>query len=217
MKNNFKKLFLSLRGELTTSLRASQRRAWQSRGNATGLLCRCAHRNDRLLILAILIALPLTGQAITITNENSSKVNNQIDISANTGNQNASADTQQTNGQSSVKIDVENEINGQSVDPIHIDQKSEAGKDIKVEVNQKVNATGTEAQVEKQVKINDQIVEQSSTTQRIQQSAEQPKKLGVLVQVKNTIQKNTQKFSNWMSVFLGNLKNKLANIFKIFK
>lgn len=99
----------------------------------------------------MVISFPLFSYATTIENN--------VNVSSNTGNNTVEPGGKIIKGKQEAKIEVENIIDGQSIDPIKIEtDRSEASVEIKVEVNDNEN----KATVKKTINIDGEEIKSTS-------------------------------------------------------
>jgi len=194
--------------------------------------------------LVLLVLVPLSTQAVSLedwfgdlekhfkeidsfnsTDETSStRVINKVNVSANTGG-NVAEEGEVVEGQSEVKVKIENIINGESIEPVDLEVKSEQGEEAKVKVEQKITYPDEQgkASVEKEIEINQEVetedyqveIEETDSPESaaIKPSLEEPEDL----EEPKLISKLTNKLSQWWLNFLGGLKVKLASIVSFWK
>jgi len=177
---------------------------------------------------------PAAQNDILLSN-NSTQIINKVNVSANTGG-NVAGEGEVVEGQSEVKVKIENIINGESIEPIDLEVKQEQGE-AKVKVEQKITYPDEQgkASVEREIEINEEVetedyqveIEEtdSSESAAIKPSLEEPESSEELESLKEStslekpklISKLTNKLSQWWWNFLGGLKEKLASIVSFWK
>lgn len=111
----------------------------------------------KLIISGIIIftfTITGTAQAIVISNENNTKVINDISVSASTGNNQADSG-EVVEGQAKASVKVKTIINDQVVEDIDIEE-TKAGGDVSVKVESRVEADEEKAAIETTTVINDE-------------------------------------------------------------
>jgi len=195
------------------------------------------------IALVILVSSPLSAQAFFLDNlfddwekyfeedsfdsmatSSNVQVINKVNVSASTGG-NVAGPGEVIEGQSELKVKIENTINGETIEPVDLEVKSEDEEGAKVDVEQKITYPDEEGKVkvEREIEINEQIeteeyqieVEDADLSQleSIKQgwgeleSSEKPE----------VISKLTNKISQWWLSFLGGLKETLASMVSFWK
>ena len=141
-------------------------------------------------------------------NTDSVEIINQVNVSADTGG-NTVGPGEVSQGESEVNVQIETIINGQSIDPVDLEVKSEQGQDVKVEVEQKITYPDEQGQavIEREIEIN----EQTEDTEENQPSNQE------IDSQNETFSELNNNFSQWWSSFFGGLKEKLTSIVNFWR
>ncbi len=159
------------------------------------------------------------------TETSNAQIINKVNVSANTGG-NVAGPGEVVEGQSEVKVKIENIINGESIEPVDLEVKSEQGEEAKVELEQKITYPDEEgkASVERKVEINEEAESEEyqlevDDTETIEPSLEELDSLeeSTNLEKPKIIPKLTNKLSQWWLNFFGGLKAKLASIVSFWK
>ena len=181
------------------------------------------------LISSLVVLIPLSVQAFflddlfddlesyfeedsfnSIATSSNVQIINEVNVSADTGG-NVVESGEVNQDKSEVNVQIETTINGQSIDPVDLEVKSEQGEDAQVKVEQKITYPDEQGQVsiEREIEINEQIEDTEES---------QTPKEEINPQTQNeTFSELTDNFSQWWSSFFGGLKEKLVNMFGLLE
>ena len=183
-------------------------------------------------------ALPQDGQwTLPQNSENSVQITNQLNVSASTGG-NVAGEGETVEGKAKAEIEIENIINGQSVEPVDIEIESDQGE-AGAEAEQAITYPDEAGQVkvEQEIRINHEVEKKEAQVEiengnpeeleKTEQKEEKPADelteetdSAGPVNLTETADSNQPKLitkishqvNQWWSSFLGGLKEKLANI-----
>jgi len=128
-----------------------------------------------------------------------SQVINKVNVSAHTGGNKTEGETIE-GGDAKVNIQVENIINGKSIDPIEIESE---GNEVKVESKIEVEGDG-KASVGREIEIDSQKTAENYEVDLESSANEEPTRT------------NLERIQSWWDNFLNSLMASLGNIFNIF-
>lgn len=172
------------------------------------------------LISFLAVLIPFSVQAFflddwfdNLVTTSSVQVINKINVSARTGG-NVTGEGEVVEGEATAKVEIENIINGQSIEPVDLEVISDEG-DAKVEVSQEITYPDEQGQVsvEREIEINEEEVVESEVPPTPKASAgetepePEPEKFS----------KFSGKLSQWWFGFWGGFKETLASMISFWK
>ena len=183
--------------------------------------------------------------SITTSSQSNVVIKNRINVSANTGG-NIGEQTEET-GNAKVEIEIQNEINGETLEPINIEKEEQGQANVSVEQNITAPNENNKALIETEIKINENTetrkteidlensenkdsgeinskettkTENSSSAKSETEGSDKDKKQEEPKQILKKISEQVRlvnQASRWWDGFFKNLKLKLANILNIWR